>query len=308
MNNHFVDSPSKWKQFLYSPNLVGWLLCMPALGILGLFFLVPALIGFRYSLYEWNGVSSIMTFVGLNNYIELFQTDRFWNAMFINWLTFFGTLLTQMPLALFLAIGLSKQTGIIMKVYRTAIFAPQVISIAAAGLLWTLVFYPYQGFLNELLKAIGLKSFALGWLGEPNTALISLLAASAWFYFGFHMIIFIAGLASIPKECFEAAMLETNSWLNILRYITLPMLREQLLISFVFIFGGSFGPLVGFFYLMTSGGPGGSTELLGIYMTFQAFRANRIGYASAISVVTLFIVGIVLFWPLMHMTRERLEY
>jgi len=247
MNNHFVDSPSKWKQFLYSPNLVGWLLCMPALGILGLFFLVPALIGFRYSLYEWDGVSSIMTFVGLNNYIELFQTDRFWNAMFINWLTFFGTLLTQMPLALFLAIGLSKQTGIIMKVYRTAIFAPQVISIAAAGLLWTLVFYPYQGFLNELLKAIGLKSFALGWLGEPNTALISLLAASAWFYFGFHMIIFIAGLASIPKECFEAAMLETNSWLNILRYITLPMLREQLLISFVFIFGGSFGPLVGFF-------------------------------------------------------------
>lgn len=307
MNNHFVDSSIKWKQFLHSPNLVGWLLCMPAFGILGLFFLGPVFIGLRISFYEWNGASPTMTFVGLNNYIEVFQADRFWNAMLINWLAFFGTLLTQMPLALFLAIGLSKKTHI-MKVYRSAIFTPRVISIAAAGLLWSLVYHPYRGPLNKLLIAIGLKSLALSWLGEPNIALISLIVATAWCYFGFHMIIFMAGLASIPKEYFEAAMLETNSWLDILRYVTLPMLREQLLLSFVFIFGGAFGHLMGFFNLMTLGGPGGSTELLGIYMALQAFMAKRFGYANTISMVMLFIVGIIVIWPVMHIARERLEY
>jgi len=248
-----------------------------------------------------------MNFVGLNNYIEAFHKSRFWNAMLINWLAFFGSLLTQMPLALFLAIGLSKKTRI-MKFYRSAIFTPQVLSIAAVGLLWSLIFDPYKGPLNLLLKAIGLESMALHWLGEPNTALISMLIVTTWFYFGFHMIIFMAGLASISKEYFEAAQLETNSWLKILRYVTLPMLREQLLLSFIFIFGGSFGSLMGLFYLMTSGGPAGSTEILGIYMTLQAFRANRFGYASAISMIILFTVGIFLVWPVMYITRERLEY
>ncbi len=307
LNNHFKDGSGRWKDFLRSQNLVGWLLCMPALAILGLFFLGPALIGARTSFYEWNGISSTMRFVGLNNYIEVFQKDRFWSAVLINWLAFFGTLLTQMPLALFFAIGLSKQTHII-KVYRSALFAPRILSIAGVGLLWGLVFHPYKGPLNYLLKAIGLKSLALSWLGESNTALISLLLVVIWFYFGFHMLIFLAGLASIPEEYFDAALLETSSWLDTLRYITLPLLREQLLISLVLIFGGSFGGLIGLFYLMTSGGPGGSTELLGIYMTLQAFRANRFGYASAISMITLFIVVIFLIWPVMYITHERLEY
>ena len=306
MNTRFVDSSGKWRRFLHSPNLVGWLLCMPALGVLGLFFLAPVFLGLTTSFYKWDGISS-MKFVGLNNYIEAFKASRFWNAMLINWLAFFGSLLTQMPLALFLAIGLSKVTRI-TRIYRSAIFAPQILSLAAAGLLWSLIFHPYEGPLNQLLKVIGLKSWALGWLGEPDTALISLLIAALWLYFGFHMIIFMAGLASIPKEYFEAAQLETNSWLEILRYITLPLLREQLLLSFVLILAGSFGSLIGFFYLMTSGGPGGSTELLGIYMNFQAFRAGRFGYASAVSVITLFVVGIVIVWPVIHIAHERLEY
>lgn len=290
-----------------SPNLVGWLLCIPALLVLGVFFIAPVIVGLRTSFYEWNGASVTMNFVGLGNYIEAFNTPRFWNAMLINWIAMFGSLVIQMPLALSLAIGLSRQTRL-MKVYRGAIFSPQVLSIAAAGLLWSLIYNPYQGPLNQLLSALGLDFLALGWLGEPNTALISLIIASGWFYFGFHMMIFLAGLAAIPKEYFEAALLETNNWFATIRYITLPLLREQLLISFVLIFGGSFGSLMGFFYLMTSGGPSGSTELLGIYMTIQAFRANRYGFASAISMIILLIVGIVLTGPVIHIARERLEY
>lgn len=307
MKPYLFFNSTKWKRFVRSPNLVGWLLCTPALVVLGVFFLAPVIVGLRTSFYEWNGASINMKFIGLSNYIEALNTPRFWNAMLTNWLAMFGTLITQMPPALFLAIGLSKQTPL-MKVYRGAIFCPQVLSIAAAGLLWTLIYNPYQGPFNQLLSSIGLDFLALGWLGEPSTALISLIIASGWFYFGFHMIIFMAGLAAIPKEYFEAALLETNNWFATIRYVTLPLLREQFLISFVLIFGGSFGSLMGFFYLMTSGGPSGSTELLGIYMTIQAFRANRYGYASAISMIILLIVGVVLIGPVIHIARERLEY
>ena len=300
-------SASKSKKITQSPNFIGWALCFPAIAILVIFFLGPVIVGLRTSFFDWNGASPSMEFVGLGNYIEAFKTSRFWNAMWVNWLAFFGSLITQMPIALVLAIGLSKQTRI-MKVYRSAIFAPQILSIAAAGLLWKIAYNPYKGPINQFLEAIGLDSFALGWLGEKDTALISLIVAATWFYFGFHMIIFMAGLAAIPSEYFEAATLETNRWFDVLRYITIPMLREQMLLSFILIFGGSFGSLMGFFYLMTNGGPSFSTELLGIYMTTQAFRANRFGYASAISMIILLIVGLVLIWPSMRVAREQLEY
>lgn len=305
---HSSPIKSSWvKRAIHSPEFIGWALCFPAIAVLGIFFLGPVLVGLRTSFFDWNGASPNMEFIGFGNYIEAFKSERFWNAMWINWLAFFGSLITQMPIALILAIGLSKQTRI-MKVYRSAIFAPQILSIAAAGLLWTIAYNPYQGPINRALEAVGLDSLALGWLGDTDTALGSLIVAATWFYFGFHMIIFMAGLAAIPSEYFEAAKLETNSWFDTLWYITIPMLREQMLLSFILIFGGSFGSLMGFFYLMTNGGPSFSTELLGIYMTTQAFRANRFGYASAISMIILVIVGLVLIWPSMRVAREQLEY
>lgn len=295
------------QRLLRSSDVTGWLLCLPALLVLVVFFLGPAIVGLRVSLFKWDGVSPTMEFVGLSNYAEALSSERFWNSMKVNWLAFFGSLLTQMPLALALALGLSRK-GFGMKAYRSAIFAPQVMSIAAVALLWSLLYNPYQGPINQLFRSIGLDALATGWLGNPDTALGSLLVATAWFYFGFHMIIFMAGLAAIPKEIFEAAQLETSSWLKTLVYITLPLLREQMLLVFVFIFAGSFGHLMGFFSLMTEGGPAGATELLGIYMSLQAFRANRYGYASAISVIILLIVGGSLTWPALRVARERLEY
>jgi len=313
MSDVFTDdegrsrSREKMQRLLRSPEVAGWLLCLPALLMLVVFFLGPAIVGFRVSLYKWDGASPSMEFVGLGNYVEALSSERFWNAMKVNWLAFVGSLLTQMPLALGLALGLSKK-GFGMKVYRSAIFAPQVMSIAAVALLWSLLYNPYQGPINQLFRSIGLDVLATGWLGNPDTALGSLLVATAWFYFGFHMVIFMAGLAAIPKEIFEAVQLETNSWLKTLVYVTLPLLREQILLVFVFIFAGSFGHLMGFFSLMTEGGPAGATELLGIYMSLQAFRANRYGYASAISAIILLIVGGVLAWPALRVARDRLEY
>jgi len=294
-----------------SSTLKGWLLCLPALALFTVFFLGPALVGVIASLYEWNGISATAQFAGWQNYLELFTAERFWKAMRVNTVVVVASLLMQVPLALTLALILSGQSfG--MKVYRNAIFSPQVLSIAAVALIWQLVYDPYQGLLNSLItgvtELVGLSPARIAWLGRTDTALASVLIATTWYYFGLTMLLFMAGLASIPYEYLEAARLETNRWYHVLRHVTLPMLREVFLIVFTLTFAGSFGHVMGLFFLLTGGGPAGRTEVVGLYMYSSAFRAFRYGYASAISVVMVVLVLAVVVWPAIRMARERLEY
>jgi ABC-type sugar transport system permease subunit len=283
------------------------MLCMPALLILFVFFLVPAGVGLGVSLNEWDGLSTKMTFVGLDNYKRLFATERFWNSVKVNWLIVIGTLLTQLPVAILVARALTRK-GRLIKVYRTAAFAPQVLSIAAVGMIWGLIYEPYRGLLNNLIQLIGFEDFRIGWLGDPTYVIPSMLLTTTWFYFGFHTLLMMAGMAAIPEEYYDAARLETNREWQIMRYVTIPLLREQLLISFLLIFAGGFGHLMGLFALMTGGGPAGRTEILGLYSHRLGFIGRQLGLASAVSVVMLVIVLAVIIFPAIHIARERLEY
>ena len=148
----------------------------------------------------------------------------------------------------------------------------------------------------------------IAWLGDPRLALVSVLVATTWFDFGLHMLLFMAGLAAIPPEYFDVARIETVRWHQKLRHVTLPLLREQVLISFTLIVSGSFGHLLGLFFLMTDGGPAGRTELLGLYMTKVAFRGSQYGLGSAVSVLMLVLVLAIVIWPILRVGRERLEF
>jgi raffinose/stachyose/melibiose transport system permease protein len=291
----------------HSPEFWGWMLNLPALAVFGTFFLGPAAVGLWFSLHEWDGVSRSAAFVGLSNYATLLTTERFWGAFRVNMLVAVLSLAMQMPLALGLALALSRR-GRLVRVYRSAIFAPQVLSVAAVALTWNLVYDPSQGLLNRLLDAMGLGPVEVAWLGDPRFALVSVLAATTWFYFGLHMLLFMAGLAAIPPEYLDVARIETTRWHQRLRHVTLPLLREQLLISFTLIVSGSFGHLLGLFFLMTDGGPAGRTELLGLYMTKVAFRGGQYGLGSAVSVVLLVLVLVIVIWPILRVGRERLEF
>ena len=294
----------KWSRI---PEVRGWLLCLPALILFAVFFLAPAVIGFGLSFNEWDGYSSSIEFVGLRNYSTLIRSDRFWNAVRINWIVVIASIVLQLSVSLSLAIVLSKK-GRGMKVYRTAAFAPQVLSIAAVGMIWGLLYDPFQGLINEVLNSIGFEGVHTAWLGNTNTALIAMLVTSTWFYYGFHTLIFMAGLAAIPEDYYDAIKLETDHWYHVLRYVTLPLLREQLLIVFVLIFSGGFGHIIGLFFIMTRGGPAGRTELLGLYMERLGFRGAQVGMASAVSIVMLITVFAVVIWPVLSVSRERLEY
>ena len=283
------------------------MLCLPALTLLFVFFIVPATVALAVSLSEWDGMTAKMTFVGLANYERLFTTERFWNSVKVNLVIVIGTLLTQIPVAILLARAFTKKSRL-AKIYRTAAFAPQVLSIAAVGMIWGLIYEPYRGLLNNAIQALGFEGFRVGWLGNPTYAIPSMLLTTTWFYFGFHTLLMMAGMAAIPEEYYDAARMETNREFHLMRYITIPLLREQMMISFLLVFSGGFGHLMGLFAIMTGGGPAGRTEILGLYMHRLGFLGRQLGLASAVSVVMLIIVLAVIIYPATRIARERLEY
>jgi ABC-type sugar transport system permease subunit len=292
-------------------SLVGYLPVLPAFLLFAVFYLGPSLTGLYLSLHEWDGISVDMRFIGLDNYARLFGDTRFWGALIINWIVALSSLLLQVPIAIGLALLLPRRDRT-SSLYRSSIFLPQVLSVAAVAVMWVLIYDPYTGLLNSMLSTVsgwfGGGPLNLAWLGEPETALAAAIVATTWYGLGLTMMLFLAGIGGIPPEYTDAARLETNSSIQRHRYITFPMLREVLLIVFVLVVSGSFGQLAGFFLLLTGGGPSGHTEVLGLYMLDSALRALRFGYASAISAVLVVIVFAVVIIPVIRITRTRLEY
>ena len=282
------------------------LLNLPALAILGFFFLLPAGISLWFSFREWDGLTD-STFIGLSNFRELAASERFWNAFWTNIVLAGLTLVTQVPLAFFVAVILFRQRQE-NRFYRSLVLFPQVLSIGAAGLLWLMIYHPSRGILNAVLSFALPGDFKVAWVGLSSTALGAVIFASNWYYFGLHTLIFLAGMSGIPREYYDVLKLGSESLWDELRHVTLPMLREQFLVSFILVVSGSFGHVLGFVSILTNGGPAGSTELLGLYAIEIGFRAGRFGLASAITVVILSVVLSIVVWPILRVARTRLEY
>ncbi|MDP9137817.1 MAG: sugar ABC transporter permease, partial [Pseudomonadota bacterium] len=217
------------------------------------------------------------------------------------------TLITQVPLAFFMAVILFKRRHR-TRFLRSLVLFPQVLSIGAAGLLWVMIYHPQRGILNAALSLILPGDVRIAWLGSSATALGAVILASNWYYFGLHTLIFLAGMSGIPREYYDVLRLGSNRLRDELRHVTLPMLREQFLVSFILVISGSFGHVLGFVSILTNGGPAGSTELLGLYAIEIGFRAGRFGLASAITVVLLAVVLSIVIWPIVRVARTRLEY
>jgi raffinose/stachyose/melibiose transport system permease protein len=282
------------------------LLNLPALSVLAFFFLLPAAISLWFSVRDWNGLTD-STFIGLQNFRELTGSPRFWHALWTNVALAGFTLITQVPLAFFVAVILFKRRRQ-TRFLRSLVLFPQVLSIGAAGLLWLMIYHPQRGLLNAVLSLFLPGDVRIAWLGLSTTALGSVIFATNWYYFGLHTLIFMAGMSGIPQEYYDELKMSSNRLRDELRHVTLPMLREQFLVSFVLVISGSFGHVLGFVSILTNGGPAGSTELLGLYAIEIGFRAGRFGLASAITVVILAVVLSIVIWPIVRIARTRLEY
>lgn len=282
---------------------------LPSLVLYAVFVLYPYVQAFYNSLTRWRGVSANKTFVWFENYRKLFHDDIFLTALKHN-----GQMLVVLPVAtLSLALifaGLFAQAGRAVRggnVYRIVYFFPQVMSVVIIGVLWQYVYNPRYGLLNGTLRALGLDGLTRSWLGDPDTVLWAIAAVIVWQSVGFYMVIFIAGMQSIPTSFYEAATLDgANRWTSF-RDITVPLLWDHIRLAVVYI-GIAALDLFTIVQVMTEGKPNHASDVVARYMYDVAFGQSQFGYASAIGVVLLIMTLILSIVTLRFTQRERLEF
>ena len=253
----------------------------PSLILFGGIIFYSIIMSFRYSLLDWNGFGEGI-FVGFSNYAKMFQDKVFLRSAVNSLLLGFVTLITQLPLALLLALLLTsgiKREGF----YRTVFFIPMTLSSVVIGQLWLKIYNPNYGVLNTLLGVLGLESLQRNWLGDVNTALFSAFVPIIWQNVGYHMLLLYTSINSISKDILEAAKLDGASGVKAARYITIPLVKPMLRTCAIFVVIGSLKAF-DMIYVLTNGGPVHMTEVPSSLMFSSIFNLNKYGYGSAISI------------------------
>ena len=286
-----------------SLRFLPWLFLAPALLIYSVVVVYPMIYSSWLSLFRWDGVAPTKVFVGFDNYVTLLtQNDVFWIALRNNAVWLVAALLLPTSIGLGLAILLnSKFRG--SHIFRSIFYFPAVLSLAVVGLIWTWIYHPDLGLLNQALIAGGLKSFTRNWLSDPNIALYPVIIAATWNAVGLPMLLFLAGLQTIPEELHEAAKVEGAGPIRRFLYVTFPLLRETTLVVLA-ITAISALKAYDIIYAMTNGGPANRTQLLSTWMYFLTYNYNQVGLGTAIAVV-LFSLTLIFAIPYIRfMTRK----
>ena len=268
-------------------GLTPYVFLAPALVFYAIFFLFSVLFSLYLSLREWDMLSPLSDaeYVGIGNYLYLFSGDKLFLPVLRNTLVFaLGGLLFTVAVSLLLALLMGRSRY--KAWWRTLYFLPMVTTVVAIGEIWRYLYNPQFGLLNALLRMAGLKG--LGWIESPEQAMSALIAVSVWAGLGGSLLIFSAGLESIPETYYEAARIDGAGPWQEFCHITLPLLRPTLLFVLVtgFITGLQSFALV---LVMTGGGPANATRVLALYMYQTAFQDLRMGRATAM-VFVLFLV------------------
>jgi multiple sugar transport system permease protein len=268
----------------------GYWFIAPALAIVAVFFLVPLFASFALSLTDFDKYAladrANLRFVGLRNYRELLAMPLFWKSLANTcYFVVVGgglSVLASLATALLLESKLTRCKTL----WRTLFFAPVVTTLVAVSLVWRYLYHTKYGLINHALAAVGVEP--IDWMGDPRWALPAIVVLAVWKNFGYNMVIFMAGLQSIPAELYEAAEIDGAGALGRIRHVTLPLLAP----TFVFV---GVTTMIGFFqlfaepYVMTQGGPLQSTYSLVMLMYERGFRWWQLGFASTAAVVLFFV-------------------
>ena len=281
----------------------GWAFVAPALILIGVFFFVPVLAGLVLSFTDFDiyavGRPDVARFVGLRNYVQALGNPLFWKALG-NTLYFVlvgGPLsvVTSLVAALLVSSKLTRLPGL----FRSIFFMPVVTTLVAVAIVWRYLYQPQYGLLNWALGGLGIRP--VDWLGDSHWAMFSIILLAVWKNFGYNMLIFVAGLQSIPEELYEAAELDGASPWSRFVHVTLPSLGPTFLFVGVMTMLGNF-QLFAEPYVMTQGGPLKATTTVVMLMYDEGFRWWRMGMGSAIAFV-LFVI--MLAGTLLQMRLQR---
>ena len=261
----------------------------PALLLFTLFVILPMGEAAWYSFYRWNGYGTPDEFVGFRNFEVLFNNRAFSQALMNNGLIILVSLLLQIPLAIWLAMMLAhKIAGVVA--FRLIFFLPYVLADVAAGLIWRFV---YDGDYGLFAAVAGFFGFATPYvLADRDLAIYAVLAVIIWKYFGFHMMLFIAGLQAVDKSVLEAAEIDGATGWQKFRYVTLSLLGSTVRLSIFFAVIGSL-QLFDLIMPLTGGGPSNSTQTMVTFLYTYGVTRMQVGLGSAVGVV-LFVICVTL--------------
>ena len=254
-----------------------------------MFVLFPIAQAVHYSFFKWNGLTDLTNFIGLANYQRALADPIFQGGVWHNAVIIVLSLVVQIPFALGLALMLNQDLRG-RSVLRLVFFAPYVIAEVITAVIWTLVLQP-GGLADGILTSVGLADLYQPWLADPQTVLLALFVIISWKYFGFHMILLLAGLQGIPRELDEAAAVDGATRRQSIRHITLPLLGPTIRVSvFLSIIGAL--QLFDLVWVTTRGGPVDSSNTMATYMFDWGFVRFQLGYGSAVAVI-LFVFAFV---------------
>ncbi|MGB4658667.1 MAG: sugar ABC transporter permease [Mobilitalea sp.] len=282
-------------------NLSLLLFSAPALIVYFIFKLYPTFSGFYYAMTSWNGLSKNKPFIGMDNFVEIFQDTNFWKSMFFTSKYVVVMLVIANVLALSLAVAIEsrhKAKGL----FRTLFCMPNMISMIIGGYMWNFIFTKVLYYMSDNW---GMTFFDKSWIGDPKYAFIAIVIVSSWGVAGYLMIIYMAALQGVPGELLESAGLDgASSWQKFWK-ITFPMIRPSLTICIFWTLNSMF-QVFDVIYSLTGGGPGRATQSVAINIYEEAFTGNtRYGYATAKSMVLFLVVLLITVIQLGVMKRKE---
>lgn len=265
-----------------------YLMLLP--NIIGLFvFLILPIIGaFYISLHDWNGMTP-MKFIGIDNYLKLFRDQKFFRTLGVTLKYSLIYVIGVFCISLGLAVLLTKLKDKFQSFFRTAFFLPYAVSTVIAALLWSFMYDPMRGYINQIVQLLGGEKH--GFLADTNQALVCVVVVAIWLVVGYNAIIFLAGIKDIPSSYIEAARIDGAGGVCIFFRIIMPLLRETIVFVLITTTIGSFQAF-DLIKVMTNGGPALSTNTTVYYIFRQAFEVNKMGYASAVSFIMFIIIMI----------------
>jgi len=257
-----------------------------------------------WSLYisftKWDGFNPVKKFIGLDNYKYLFANSEFLTSIRVT--TIYVVFVTVFSTILGFAIAIALQNIKNAYFYRTLFFSPVVTATVAAGVVWQLIFDPFSGIVNKFLAVLHIVG--PNWLSDPRFSLPAVIVVGIWKRIGFAMVVFAAGIAALPISTYEAAALDGAQGWKAIRYITIPLLKPIILVVLITGFIDAI-QVFDHIFVMTGGGPMGSTQVLSLLLYNQGFRLFNLGVASAIGwIILVFVLGITLIQRFLFKNRD----
>lgn len=256
---------------------------LPAMVMVIVILYLPIFINLYESFFKWGAMSTKHTFVGIDNYLKMFQDEIFYVAMKNNLIFTVMSVVCQIGISLIIASVLeSKFMRKSQNFFRTIYFIPSLLMVTVVGITCKMIVSPSIGVLNPMLEKIGMDVSNLDLLGSAGTATYTIAAMSQWQYIGYTVILFIVAIQNIPEDLYEAADIDGAGAVKKFMYITLPEIKDTILINTIITVTGSIREYDEVF-VTTNGGPGHATETLATYLYKVGFRNDQMGYASALA-------------------------